>query len=77
MISGKQKKCKEKSESMKVHVQNLQKLMIEIYKSEQLEPLIYLGISGRKDCEIQPTNKNFMSIAKNTNNKIWKRAIFI
>ena len=62
----------EKSESVNIHVQNLQKLMIEIFQNnEQLEPLIYLGIPRKKGCEIRLTNKKFMSIAKNTNNKIW------
>ena len=60
-------------------VQRLKELCIEIciqnrnlQDNEKLEPLIYLGIPQKKGCEIRLTNKKlFISIAKNTNNKIW------
>ncbi len=48
----------EKSESVNIHAQNRRKLMIEIYKTmNELNPS-YI----RKGGEIQPTNKEFMSI---------------
>ena len=68
----------EKSESVKIHVQNLQKLMIEIYKTmNNLNPSDIWEFHEEKVVKYDLYEQKFMSIAENTNNKIWNRVIIL